>query len=362
MIYSLLIPYADDYVVINLIRYLTFRSGAAVMTALIISFVFGPPIISWLKKVQGEGQPIREDGPKWHIDVKRGTPTMGGCLILLSLSISTFLWSDLTNKYVLLTIGITLGFGLIGLIDDLLKVKRRSHRGLAARLKIILQFLLAFIFTLLIFNLQKNDLTGTITFPFLKEYVLELGPFWFLFAMFVVVGASNAVNLTDGLDGLAIVPIMIASAIFAIITYLVGNSVFSQYLQLNYVAGCGELAVFCSALVGASLGFLWFNAPPASVFMGDTGSLASGGALGAISIIAKHELVLAMVGGLFVLEALSVIIQVVSFKLTGKRIFKMAPLHHHFEQKGWSESTIVIRFWIIAIILGLIGLSTLKIR
>ncbi len=362
MIYALLIPYADEYSILNLIRYLTFRSGAAIMTALIISFIFGPSIISWLKKIQGEGQPIREDGPKWHIDAKRGTPTMGGCLILLSLSISTLLWSDLTNQYVIMIICITLGFGLIGFFDDLLKVKRRSHKGLSVKFKILLQVFLAFVFSLSVLYMTDDGLAGAVTFPFVKEFVLELGAFWLLFSVLVVVGSSNAVNLTDGLDGLAIVPIMIVSAIFAIITYLTGNVIFSEYLQLNYIPGCGELAVFCAALVGASLGFLWFNAPPASVFMGDTGSLATGGALGAISIISRHEFVLAMVGGLFVLEALSVIIQVISFKLTGKRIFRMAPLHHHFEQKGWSESTIVIRFWIIAIILGLIGLSTLKIR
>ena len=361
MLYNLLFPLADEYQIFNLFRYLTFRTGGAVMTALIISFVIGPAVINWLRAQQREGQPIREDGPATHL-VKKGTPTMGGLLILIALSISTVLWADLRNGYVWSVLLVTAGFGLIGFADDFLKLRRRNSKGLPGRLKLVLQVLIGAAAAYAISELSASPSALGLSVPFLKDLLIDLGWFFFPFAILVMVGASNAVNLTDGLDGLAIVPVMIAGGCFALIAYLVGNTVFSQYLQIHHVVGAGELAVFCGALIGAGLGFLWFNAPPAMVFMGDTGSLSMGGALGAISVVTKHELVLAIIGGLFVLETVSVIVQVVSFKLTGRRVFRMAPLHHHFEQKGWAEPTIVIRFWIIAVILALIGLSTLKLR
>jgi phospho-N-acetylmuramoyl-pentapeptide-transferase len=361
MLYNLLFPLADDYQVFNLFRYLTFRTGGAIMTALVISFVLGPAVINWLRAQQREGQPIRDDGPVTHL-TKKGTPTMGGLLILIALSVSTLLWADLRNGYVWSVLLVTAGFGLIGFADDYLKLSKRNSKGLPGRLKLVLQVLIGGLAAYAIAELSPTpDVMGLGT-PFVKDFLLDLGWFFFPFAILVMVGASNAVNLTDGLDGLAIVPVMIAGGCFALIAYLVGNTVFSQYLQIHHVVGAGELAVFCGALIGAGLGFLWFNAPPAMVFMGDTGSLSMGGALGAISVVTKHELVLAIIGGLFVLETVSVIVQVFSFKLTGKRVFRMAPLHHHFEQKGWAEPTIVIRFWIIAVILALIGLSTLKLR
>ncbi len=362
MLYNLLVPLADDVSIFNVFRYLTFRSGAAVMTALVISFVFGPRIIAWLKAKQGEGQPIREDGPPGHLLTKQGTPTMGGVLILLGIVSSTLLWADLTNGFVWAVLAVTCGFGLIGFADDYLKLTRRNSKGLPSRLKLTAQIVIGTGVTLWIWSLTPEGLTTHLAVPFLKDFLIDLGWFFVPFAVLVMVGASNAVNLTDGLDGLAIVPVMIAAGCFALIAYLVGNAVFANYLQLHYVAGSGELAVFCGALVGASLGFLWFNAPPAMVFMGDTGSLSCGGALGGIAVVTKHELVLAIIGGLFVLETVSVIVQVVSFKMTGRRVFRMAPLHHHFEQKGWAEPTIVIRFWIIASILALAGLATLKLR
>ena len=362
MLYNLLVPLAEDISVLNVFRYITFRSGAAVMTALIISFLLGPPIISWLKAKQGEGQPIRADGPAGHLQTKQGTPTMGGFLILLGITISTLLWADLTNGFVWAVLAVTCGFGLVGFADDYLKLTRRDSTGLPARIKLIAQIAIGTGATVWIGSLSPEGLTTHLAVPFLKDLLIDLGWFFVPFAVFVMVGASNAVNLTDGLDGLAIVPVMIAAGCFALIAYLVGNAVFANYLQLHLVPGSGELAVFCGALVGASLGFLWFNAPPAMVFMGDTGSLSCGGALGSIAVVTKHELVLAIVGGLFVLETVSVIVQVVSFKLTGRRVFRMAPLHHHFEQKGWAEPTIVIRFWIIASILALAGLATLKLR
>ncbi len=362
MLYNLLAPLADDYGLFNLFHYLTFRTGGAILTALIVSFVFGPGLIRWLKGRQEIGQPIRDDGPEWHLEAKRGTPTMGGCLILLAVCVATLLWADLTNASVWIVLLVTLGFGAVGFADDYLKVTRQSHQGLSGKIKLAIQFAVGLVATLLIMRLLPPDIASGLTIPFFKDLVINLGWLFVPFAMFVMVGASNAVNLTDGLDGLAIVPIMIAAACFGAVSYLVGNAVFSDYLQIHFVPGTGELAVLCGALVGASLGFLWFNAPPAMVFMGDTGSLSAGGALGAISVITKHELVLAIVGGLFVLEAVSVIVQVASFKLTGRRVFRMAPLHHHFEQKGWKEPTIVIRFWIIASILALVGLSTLKLR
>ena len=362
MLFNLLAPLAEDFALFNLFRYLTFRTGGAVITALIISFVAGPAVIRWLRSRQVNGQPIREDGPESHLLTKQGTPTMGGALILLSLTLGTLLWADLGNPYVWAVMLVTAGFGLVGFADDYLKLTRRSHHGLPGKIKLLFEIAIAAAATAWIMSLTPAPLTSGLAVPFLKNLVVDLGWFFAPFAVLVMVGASNAVNLTDGLDGLAIVPIMIAAGCFALIAYLVGNTVFANYLQIHYVPGTGELAVFCGALVGASLGFLWFNAPPAMVFMGDTGSLSAGGAIGAISVVTKHELVLAIIGGLFVLEAVSVIVQVASFKLTGRRIFRMAPLHHHFEKQGWQEPTIVIRFWIIASILALAGLATLKLR
>jgi phospho-N-acetylmuramoyl-pentapeptide-transferase len=362
MLFNLLVPLADDISVFNLFRYLTFRSGGAVLTALLISFILGPRVIAWLKSKQGEGQPIRSDGPEGHLVTKVGTPTMGGVLILTALAISTLLWADLSNLYVWVVLFVTLGFGGIGFADDYLKLTRRNHKGLPGRIKLLGQFAIALLATIAVIAISPGELQTHFAVPFFKNILLDLGWFFAAVSIFVMVGASNAVNLTDGLDGLAIVPVMIAAGCFALIAYLVGNTIFSNYLQLHYVAGSGELSVFCSALVGAGIGFLWFNAPPAMVFMGDTGSLSCGGALGGVAVITKHELVLAIIGGLFVLETVSVIVQVLSFKLTGRRVFRMAPLHHHFEKKGWAEATIVIRFWIIAMILAMAGLATLKLR
>ncbi len=362
MLYNLLAPLSEDFVAFNLFRYLTFRSGGAMMTALFISFVLGPSVIEWLRARQGDGQPIREDGPKDHLIRKSGTPTMGGTLILLALILSTLLWADLSNQYVWTVILVTAGFGLVGFADDYLKLTRRNSKGLPGKRKLLAQFLISALAAIIIMNATREPLATSLAVPFFKDVLIDLGWFFLPMAIFVMTGASNAVNLTDGLDGLAIVPVMIAAGCFALIAYLAGNVIFANYLQIHYVAGTGELAVFCGALVGASLGFLWFNAPPAMVFMGDTGSLSCGGALGAISVITKHELVLAIIGGLFVLETVSDNVQVVSFKLTGRRVFRMAPLHHHFEQKGWEEPTIVIRFWIIASVLAVAGLATLKLR
>ncbi len=362
MLYNLLFPLADDFGFLNLFRYITFRTGGAVVTALFISFIFGPKVIALLRSKQSEGQPIREDGPESHLLTKKGTPTMGGFLILLALAFSTLLWADLTNHYVWVVLLVTIGYGAIGFADDYLKVTKRSSGGLPGKLKLAGQVGVALVAAVWITSVTAAPLANGLAVPFFKDVLLNLGYLFLPFAVFVMVGASNAVNLTDGLDGLAIVPVMIAASCFLLIAYLVGNTVFANYLQIHYVPGAGELAVFCGALVGASLGFLWFNAPPAMVFMGDTGSLSMGGALGAISVITKHELVLAIIGGLFVLETVSVIVQVMSFKLTGKRVFRMAPLHHHFEKKGWAEPTIVIRFWIIASILAIAGLATLKLR
>lgn len=362
MLYNLLPAFADDFQVFNLFRYLTFRAAGAVLTALILSFVLGPWLIRWLRAKQGEGQPIRDDGPESHVLTKRGTPTMGGVLILFSLTTSTVLWADLSNPFVWTVLLVTGGFGMIGFIDDYMKLTKRNPKGVSSRAKLLGQLGVSLTAALVIMSNTPDPLSTGLAVPFFKDLLINLGIFFVPFAMLVMTGASNAVNLTDGLDGLAIVPVMIAAAVFALIAYLAGNSVFSDYLQILYVPGAGELAIFCAALCGASLGFLWFNAPPAMVFMGDTGSLACGGALGAIAVVAKHELVLAIVGGLFVLETVSVIVQVASFKLTGRRVFMMAPLHHHFEKKGWAEPTIVIRFWIIASVLALAGLATLKLR
>jgi phospho-N-acetylmuramoyl-pentapeptide-transferase len=362
MLFNTLVQFTDQLAVLNLFRYITFRTGGAMMTALIVSFLCGPMIIRWLKFNQKKGQPIREDGPESHLITKVGTPTMGGFMILLALLIATLLWADLRNGYIWAALGVTVGYGLIGFIDDYIKVTRQHSNGLPGKLKLLLQIFIATAAAVWVMSITRENLATSLTIPFFKDVLFDLGWFFIPFAVFVIVGASNSVNLTDGLDGLAIGPVMIAAGVFVLIAYVVGNLVFSNYLHLSYVPGAGELSVFCGALVGAGLGFLWYNAPPAMVFMGDTGSLSMGGALGVVSVITKHELVLAIVGGLFVLETVSVIIQVVSFKLTGKRVFQMAPLHHHFEKKGWAEPTIVIRFWIIATILALAGLVTLKLR
>ena len=362
MIFNLLSPLADEFILFNLIRYTTFRAGAACMTARFVALALGPSLIRFLRARQNGGQPIREDGPQSHLLTKKGTPTMGGVLILLSLGISTLLWADLRNGYVWAVMMVTMGYGALGFADDWLKVTKRNTKGVSGRQKLVTQALLGLAAALWMAWLMPGSLSDKLALPFFKELLVPLGFVFPLVAMLVMMGASNAVNLTDGLDGLAIVPVMIAAGVFALIAYLVGNRIFADYLQLHAVPGSGELAVFCSALIGASLGFLWFNAPPAAVFMGDTGSLALGGALGAVAVATKHEVVLAIVGGLFVVETVSVIIQVFWFKRTGRRVFLMAPLHHHFEKKGWAEPTIVIRFWIIAMVLALVGLSTLKIR
>ena len=363
MLYHLLVPLAEDYTIFNVFRYLTFRSGGAIMTSLLFCFIIGQPIINWLKNLQGDGQPIREDGPESHLLTKKGTPTMGGLMILISIILSTLLWADLSNRYIWVVLLVTIGFGGLGFLDDYIKLTQRNHKGLPGKLKLIGQFTFSGLAVYLIMDFVPADQATHLALPFAKDFLWEMGlMLYVVFTCLVIVGSSNAVNLTDGLDGLAIVPIMIAVSCFAIISYLVGHAAFSSYLHIHAVPGAGELAVICTAMVGAGLGFLWFNAPPAQVFMGDTGSLSLGGMLGTVSVVTKHELVLAIIGGLFVVETLSVIIQVYYFKLTGKRIFLMAPIHHHFEKKGWSEPTIVIRFWIIAVIFALIGLSTLKLR
>ncbi len=341
----------------NLIRYQTFRAGAALMTALVIGLVIGPKFISMLRVRQGKGQPIREDGPQSHL-AKRGTPTMGGLMILIALVVSMLLWMDLTSPLVWACLAVTIGFGLIGFLDDYDKVTKSSHKGVSGKTRLIGEFLVAGVASWIL----VSQINTNLYVPFFSDRFIPLGPFYYAFAAFVIVGAGNAVNLTDGLDGLATMPVVIAAGAFAIIAYLAGRADFSVYLGIPHVPRAGELAILCAGIMGACLAFLWFNAPPAAVFMGDTGSLALGGALGAIAVAAHHEIVLAIVGGLFVMEALSVIIQVAVYKRTGKRVFKMAPIHHHFEQLGWKESTVVIRFWIVSIVLALIGLSTLKLR
>jgi phospho-N-acetylmuramoyl-pentapeptide-transferase len=356
-----LVNFSDQIGPLNVFKYITFRTGGAIFTALVFVLLFGPGIIDTLRVKQGKGQPIRDDGPKSHL-TKVGTPTMGGLIILASVSVATLLWADLENPYVWIVLAVMLSYGAIGFYDDFLKVTKRTVAGFGGRLRLGLELLVAAIAGYLIMQLSPAGLADVLTFPFFKNVVLPLGIFFVAVAAFVIAGAGNAVNLTDGLDGLAIVPVMIAAATFGLIAYLIGNVKFANYLQIHYVAGTGELAVICGALIGAGLGFLWFNAPPAMIFMGDTGSLALGGALGTIAVATKHEVVLAIVGGLFVLETASVIIQVASFKLTGKRVFRMAPLHHHYEQKGWKESTVVVRFWIISVILALVGLASLKLR
>ncbi len=361
MLYALLAPYADQISALNLFRYLTFRTGGAIMTALIICFVIGPGMIRWLKKKQKEGQPIRQDGPETHFQ-KAGTPTMGGLMILISAGISVLLWADFANPYVWIVAFVIVGFGLVGAADDFAKLTKRSHHGISGKVRLLFEFGIASVAIAAYLHFTPDTIDTGLAIPFMKDFLVPLGFLFIPFAMLVIVGSANSVNLTDGLDGLAIVPVMIAAACFGLIVYLVGNAVYAPYLGITFIQGTGELAVICGALIGAGMGFLWFNAPPAMVFMGDTGSLAMGAGLGAIAMVVKHEIVLVVIGGLFVLETASVIIQVASFKLTGKRVFAMAPLHHHFEKKGWSEPKIVIRFWIIAVILALVGLATLKLR
>ena len=361
MLYNFLISLIDQFSALNVFRYLTFRTGLSVMSSMIIVFIIGGPFIRFIESHKITG-PIRDDGPIGHIVKKVGTPTMGGLLILIGILFGTLLWADLNNSYIWVLLMVATSFGILGAIDDYLKIKHRNSRGISSKMKIILQIFLSLIAIYFLLKFGDKEHLTNLYFPFFKNLALHLGLFFIPFALFIIVGSSNAVNLTDGLDGLATVPVMLVALSFTLICYVVGNTVFSEYLQIPYIANVGEASVFCGSIVGSCLGFLWYNAPPAKIFMGDTGSLSLGGSLGAVSLISKHEIVLAIIGGLFVLETLSVIIQVVSFKLTGKRIFRMAPLHHHFEKKGWAESTIVIRFWIITIVLALIGLSTLKIR
>ena len=353
----LLAEYFNFEGLFNLVRYQTARAGATLLTALLIGLLIGPRFIDMLRVRQGKGQPIREDGPQTHL-AKVGTPTMGGLMILVSLFISMILWMDLSNPFIWACLAVTGGFGLIGFLDDYDKVSKASHKGVSGRTRLLFEFIVAGAASWII----VSQINTFVYVPFINDFGVELGPFYYVFAAFVIVGAGNAVNLTDGLDGLATMPVIIAAGTFAIIAYLVGRVDYSEYLGIPHVAGAGELAIMCAAIIGAGLAFLWFNAPPAAVFMGDTGSLALGGALGAIAVATHHEVVLAIVGGLFVVEALSVIIQVFWFKRTGKRVFRMAPIHHHFEQLGWSESKVVIRFWIVAIVLALLGLATLKLR
>ena len=356
------LTHTDQLAFFRLFKYLTFRSGGAVITSLFFAFFVNGGLIRWLKIKQGKGQPIRTDGPQRHIVEKQGTPTMGGLLILLPWVISTILWANLSNEYVWIALTVTVAYGLLGFADDYLKVSKRSSDGVSGIIRLGVEFGVAFAATAAIMRLEDPTLIGTLTVPFFKSLLIPFGLFFIVVGGCVIAGAANAVNFTDWLDGLAIVPVMIAAATFTLIVYLVGNERFAAYLQIPYVEYAGELAIFLAALVGAGLGFLWYNAPPAAIFMGDTGSLPLGGALGVVAVAVKHEIVLALVGGLFVVETVSVIVQVVSFKLTGKRVFKMAPIHHHFEALGWTEPQIVIRFWIISVMLALAGLSTLKLR
>ena len=361
MLYYLATLLVSDLKLLNIFKYITFRGGCAIATSLFLSFVFGSFVINKLKCFQKNGQPIRADGPPSHITNKKGTPTMGGLLIIGTTITSTLLWSDLSNPYIWIVLFILVSHAVLGFADDMIKILRQSSEGLKARTKILWQLIFSATAVYLIYCFAGSNATS-IAVPFLKDTFIDLGYLYFLFGIIVIIGASNAVNLTDGLDGLAIGPIAIAISCFALISYLVGNVIFANYLQIYYVFGAGELAVLCSAIVGSSLGFLWYNAPPARIFMGDVGSLALGAVLGTISVITKHEIVLFFTGGLFVIEALSVMLQVTSFKMRKKRIFRMAPVHHHFEKLGWSETTIVMRFWVIAVIFALIGLSTLKLR
>jgi len=352
---------SDGGDIFNLFRYITFRAGGAFMTALVFGFIFGRPLINVLRKRQGKGQPIRDDGPEGHFE-KAGTPTMGGLLIVGALTFATLLWARLDNPFVWLVLFVTLSFAVIGFADDYAKVSKQNTKGVPGKLRLALGILIAVVAAIWASHFHPEPLQGQLALPVFKDTLINLGLFYVPFSVCVIVGSANAVNLTDGLDGLAIMPVMIAASTLGVIAYAVGRVDFTEYLELHYVPGTGEILIFTAALFGGGLGFLWYNAPPAAVFMGDTGSLALGGALGAIAIVTKHELVLAIVGGLFVVEALSVIIQVLYFKRTGKRVFLMAPIHHHYEKKGWAEPTIVIRFWIISLILAMIGLATLKIR
>ena len=356
-----LVGMAAEFPAFNVFRYITFRTGGALITSALIVFMFGPMIINSLRVRQGKGQPIRADGPQTHFK-KAGTPTMGGLMIISGIVGSSLLWANLSSVYVWVVLMVTLGFGAIGFYDDYQKVTKQSHLGISGKMRLALEFLIAGLASFVIMQNGQAPFSSSLTFPFVKDLIVNLSIFFVPFAAFVIVGAGNAVNLTDGLDGLAIVPVMIAASSFGVIAYLSGNAVFADYLQIHFTPGTGELAVVLGAVIGAGLGFLWFNAPPAAIFMGDTGSLALGGLIGTVAVATKHEIVLAIIGGLFVMEALSVIIQVAVFKMTGKRVFLMAPIHHHFEKMGWTESQIVIRFWIIAVILALIGLSTLKLR
>jgi phospho-N-acetylmuramoyl-pentapeptide-transferase len=346
---------------LNVFKYLTFRTGLSVITSLIVVFLIGGPLIKIFEKKQILG-PIRQDGPIDHIIKKSGTPTMGGIIIIIGMISGTILWADLNNIFIWTLIFVSLSLGILGFVDDLLKIKLENSRGLNSKLKFLGQLIISILAITILIKFSNHEYLFNLYFPFFKNLVLQMGLFFIPFALFVIIGSSNAVNLTDGLDGLATVPVMLVALSFTLISYIVGNTIFSEYLQLQYIPDVGEISIFCGSIVGSCLGFLWYNAPPAKIFMGDTGSLSLGGSLAAVAIIVKHEIVLAIIGGLFVLETVSVIIQVISFKLTGKRVFMMAPIHHHFEKKGWAESTIVIRFWIISIILALIGLATLKLR
>ncbi|MBD1157101.1 phospho-N-acetylmuramoyl-pentapeptide-transferase [Pelagibacterales bacterium SAG-MED20] len=361
MLYSFILELIDQYSFLNVFKYLTFRTGLAMFTSMLVVLLIGNPFIRYFssRKIL---DPIREDGPTDHIVKKIGTPTMGGVLILLGLFSGILLWGDLSNYYIWFLLFIVSAFGLLGAFDDYQKIRYKNSSGISFKFKIISQILIAVIGILMLSHFSQNEELKNLYFPFFKNLIINLGWFFIPFSVFIIVGSSNAVNLTDGLDGLATVPVILVASCFAFISYVTGNIVFSEYLQIPYIQGMGEVSIFCGSIIGACLGFLWFNAPPAKIFMGDTGSLALGGSLGAVGIITKHEIVLAITGGLFVLEAVSVIVQVLSFKLTGKRVFRMAPIHHHFEKKGWAESTVVIRFWIISIILAMIGLATLKLR
>ena len=361
MLFSLFSNLVDIFSYFNVFKYLTVRTGLSMFTSMIVVFIVGNPLINYFS-ARHMHDPIRDDGPSEHIIKKIGTPTMGGLMILLGVFSGVLLWGDLKNPYNWFLIYIAGSFGLLGAYDDYKKIKKNNSSGVSLRFKISIQIILALIGIIIIYFFSDSSEINNLYFPFFKNLVINLGWFFVPFYLFILVGSSNAVNLTDGLDGLATVPVILVAACFAFISYVSGNIVFSEYLQIPYIEGVGEASIFCGSMIGACLGFLWFNAPPAKIFMGDTGSLSLGGSLGAVGIITKHEIVLAITGGLFVLEAVSVIAQVISFKLTGKRIFKMAPIHHHFEKKGWAESTVVIRFWIISIILAMIGLATLKLR
>ena len=361
MLYQFLLNFVDTFGFLNVFKYITFRTGLSLFTSLAIVLIIGGPFIKYFSS-QKILNPIRDDGPEEHIVKKIGTPTMGGVIILIGLLVSVLCWGDLTNINILFCIYIAVSFGVLGAFDDYKKIKHSNSSGVSSKFKIISQIILAVIGVCFFVYYVDNQNIANLYFPFFKNLIINLGWFFIPFAVFVLIGSSNAVNLTDGLDGLATVPVILVAGCFAFISYVTGNIVFSDYLQIPYIEGTGEISIFCGAIIGSCLGFLWFNAPPAKIFMGDTGSLSLGGSLGAVGIITKHEIVLAITGGLFVLEAVSVMVQVISFKLTGKRIFRMAPIHHHFEKKGWPESTVVIRFWIISIILAMIGLATLKLR